>query len=291
MAVISLFMSNMYKSEARILPADGKSGGGIGQMAAAAAAMGVSMPGGESADAAYVDIIKSRWMNKKLVLEKYRFRTRSFCFGAWKEREQTLYDYFKAKSNDGALRKLKSLISVSRDLKTRLITITVETKSPELSQQIVRKVVGNLEEFVQTKGRTKGSAKAAFALERLKDFQTASTQIELELTEFMNVHRNFTTSNDPIIRIQGTKLENTLKLRQQVMTTLTLNYEQALLEEKNDMPILNVLDEGDIPEEKSGPNRLMLSMFFILLVASLDWLRCNRGLLFIHSLGDCGKTV
>ena len=53
-----------------------------------------------------------------------------------------------------------------------------------------------------------------------------------------------------------------------VLTTLTLNYEQALLEEKNDMPILNTLDAGDLPTEKSGPSRSLL-MVSALIVAGL----------------------
>ena len=63
-----------------------------------------------------------------------------------------------------------------------------------------------------------------------------------------------------------------MRLRQQLVTTLALGYEQALLEEKNDMPILNVLDEADVPFEKSGPSRTLNVLIAILAAAGVTWL-------------------
>ena len=63
-AVISLLLPNYYKSEARLLPvsSSGASGGGL---AAAAAAFGVNVPGQDGADANYVDILNSRWLQTR----------------------------------------------------------------------------------------------------------------------------------------------------------------------------------------------------------------------------------
>ena len=256
--VVSLFLPNTYKSEVRILPADTRSSSGAGGMAAAAAAVGVAIPGQDSSDAAYVDIIKSRWMQKTLVQATYRFRTRGFLFLPWTQREETLAQFFGTRSMDKAVAKVKNLVTVSRDLKTKLITVTVETTSPELSQQLAQNVTKALEGFVKEKAQTRGGNKAAFTAERLREAQGDYARSEKEFKEFLDAHRNYSTSAEPGIRLTGLRLENSLKLRQQVLTTLTLNYEQALLEEKNDMPILNTLDAGDLPTDKSGPSRSLL---------------------------------
>ena len=257
-AVITLFIPNQYKSEVRILPADTRSSSGGGGMAAAAAAVGVAIPGQDSSDAAFVDIIKSRWMQKNLVQATYRFRTRGFLFLPWTQREETLAQFFGTRSMDKAVAKVKNLVTVSRDLKTKLITVTVETTSPELSQQLAQNVTKALEGFVKEKAQTRGGNKAAFTAERLREAQGDYARSEKEFKEFLDAHRNYSTSAEPGIRLTGLRLENSLKLRQQVLTTLTLNYEQALLEEKNDMPILNTLDAGDLPTDKSGPSRSLL---------------------------------
>lgn len=274
-AVITLFVPNTYKSEVRILPADARSPSG-GGMAAAAAAVGVAVPGQDSSDAAYVDIVKSRWMQKKLVQASYRFRTRGFLLLPWTQREETLYQYFRARNMDKAVDKMKNMVTVIRDLKTKLITITVETPSPELSQQVAQNVSQGLEGFVKEKAQTRGGNKATFTAERLREAQVDYARSEKGFKEFLDAHRNYATSSEPGIRLTGLRLENNLKLRQQVLTTLTLNYEQALLEEKNDMPILNILDEGDLPLEKSGPARSRIVIIFAIVAMGLTLLWGQR---------------
>ncbi len=271
MAGISLFIPNQYKAEARVLPGD-KGGIALGGMAAAAAAMGVAVPGGEGADASFADIVKSRWMKKKLLDETYEFRTKSFYFGSWKAQKMRLYDFFQAKSMDRAVGAMNGVLKVNKDLKTGLLTISAETVSPELSHQIVSKAVAYLDEFAKTKTQTKGSNKAAFTKERLQETREASAQAEAAFTAFLNVHRNYATSSDPAIRMKGAKLEGEFKLRQQMLATLTMNFEQALLEEKNDMPVINVLDAGDVPDEKSKPSRAKLCMLVFMAVAAGPWL-------------------
>ena len=269
-ALFSLFLPNQYKAVARILPADSKGTGGGGQMAAAAAAAGVAVPGQEGSDAAFVDILNSRWMAKKLLADSYEFTTRSWYFGSPVQHKEILTNYLKTNNLDKGHAHIKGYLKVSRDFRSKLLTITAETPSPELSQQLVRKAVVALESFTREKAQTRGGNKAIFTAERLKEAEVASTKAEQESLAFLGVHRNYATSNEPAIRLKGAQLEAALKLRQQVVTTLTLNYEQALLEEKNDMPILNVLDEGDLPQEKSGPARSNLVLTWAFLAAALS---------------------
>ena len=66
-AIITLFLPNYYKSEARLLPVESKGlGGSLGGLATAAAAFGVSVPGGDSNDANFVDVLNSRWLREQL---------------------------------------------------------------------------------------------------------------------------------------------------------------------------------------------------------------------------------
>ncbi|MEI6569477.1 MAG: hypothetical protein WCR20_22555, partial [Verrucomicrobiota bacterium] len=58
MAVVTLFMPNFSRSEARLLPVETKGvGGNLGGLASAAAAFGVSVPGGDGSDANFVDVL------------------------------------------------------------------------------------------------------------------------------------------------------------------------------------------------------------------------------------------
>ena len=275
-ALCTLFIPNQYKSEARLLPAESRVGGGLGAASMAAAAVGVSIPGQEGPDAAYLDILNSRSLREALLLTRFNYKARSWTLGAEQVREQSLFDYIGKPNMDRAMKALKDRITTSRDFKSKLITIVVETKNPELSQQVAQRITRLLDEFVVLKSQTRGSTKAAFSEKRLQEARQEMAQAEESFRHFLDGNRNFLLSPDPSVKLKGLRLENELKLRTQIVTTLAISREQALLEEKNDMPILNVLDPGNLPIEKSWPPRAMLIGAAFLLATVLGWLYLNR---------------
>lgn len=275
-AVVSLFMPNYYRSEARILPVEVKGGGGLGNLAAAAAAFGVGVPGSDGGDANFVDILNSRSLREKLLQAEFTFKQRDWRFGSEQLHKETLGDYLKAGNRDRGVASLYRIIGVSRDLKSKVITLTAETKSPELSQQIVHRTLGILEAFVQEKGRTRGGAKASFAESRLEEARKEMIRMEDDFRRFLDGNRNYLASADPSVRLRGMRLEAEFKLRQQLVTTLALSREQALMEEKNDMPILNILDPGHLPIDKSRPARSQFVVMLFLLSAGGGWAWLNR---------------
>ncbi len=230
----------------------------MGNLAAAAAAFGVSVPGGEGNDANFVDILNSRWLREQLLQTNFQYHARSWRFGAEQLHVGTLYDYLGARNMDRAVMALNEVLLTSRDLKSKVITLSAETKSPDLSQQVVQRAGKLLETFLQEKGRTRGGAKAIFAEARLADARGEMDQAEEAFRRFLESNRNYQSSGDPAVRLKGTRLENELRLRQQLVTTLAMNREQALLDEKSDIPILNVLDPGNLPIDKSRPSRSVL---------------------------------
>ncbi|WLT31335.1 hypothetical protein [Geothrix sp. PMB-07] len=285
--VVTLFLPNYYKSEVRLLPVESKGlGGNLGGLASAAAAFGVSVPGGDSSDANFVDVLNSRWLREQLLQTEFQFHTRSWRFGAEKLETCSLYSYMDQKNMDRALKELSEILTSSRDLKSKVILISAETKSPELSQRIVQKAGKLLEIFLQEKGRTRGGAKAAFAEARLKDARGEMDEAEGLFRRFLEGNRNYLNSADPAVRLKGTRLETELRLRQQLVTTLAMNREQALLEEKNDVPILNILDPGNLPIEKSKPARSVIVILVAVLVGASGWVWLNREWVKARILAD-----
>ncbi|WP_257313822.1 hypothetical protein [Geothrix fuzhouensis] len=291
-ALITLFLPNYYRSEARLLPVESKGlGGGLGGLATAAAAFGVSVPGGEGNDANFVDVLNSRWLKEQLLQTEFRYHARSWRFDAERLGKGTLYDYVDEKNMDRAVKKVGVVLSATRDLKSKVITISAETKSPELSQQVVQRAGKLLETFLQDKGHTRGGAKVLFAEARLAEARGEMDQAEEAFRRFLEGNRNYQTSGDPAVRLKGSRLETELRLRQQLVTTLAMNREQALLEEKNDIPILNVLDPGNLPIEKSKPARSVIVLLVTLLVGAGGWTWLNREWVRARLLADEDESV
>ena len=272
MAVYTITLPNQYKSEARVLPADVRGAGG-GMAASAAAAAGLSLPGSEGPDAVYVDILSGRTLRENLLQTEFSFKVRTWYLGSEQTKKETLYAYLEKTNMDKAVKALKDRITVARDLRTKLLTIVVETSSPELSQQVTKRLVVLLNDFVVAKAQTRGGLKAAFSEKRLKEARWEMGQAEESLRAFLDSNRNYLLSPDPSVRLKGMRLDNELKLRTQVLSTLAIGLEQALLEEKNDMPILNILDMGNLPIDKSGPPRSIwvLVAFVFSGLCSLGW--------------------
>jgi uncharacterized protein involved in exopolysaccharide biosynthesis len=289
-AGLSLLMPNYYRSEARILPVESKTSGNFGQVATAAAALGFSVPGQDSGDGNFVEILNSRWMLENIVNTKYSFHARSWRFGPEELHNQNLLDYFHLKNIDQGVSVAKSMFLISRDIKSKLLVIAVETKSPELSQQMVQNATKLLESFVLGKTQTRGGSKAIFAQARLQDARKEMTQAESVFRDFLAGNRNYLVSNDPTVRLTGARLEAELKLRQQMVLTLAISHEQALMEEKNDLPILNVMDLGNLPINKSRPARamLVLSAFFFSTAAAWLWLNKKWVLARLRNFEDGG---
>ena len=255
MGIFSLTMPNYYRSEARILPVDARGGGsGLGGLATAAAAFGLSMPA-DGGDSNFTDILNSRSLREKLLETEFSFKFKRHRFGREDTFKGKLLDFLHVQNIDQGVEGLRGMIQIAADPKSKLLTLEAETISPELSRAVVARMLGLLEQFVQQKGRTRGGAKAVFASARLEEARQEMSQAEGDFRKFLEGNRNYQASTDPYIRLTGIRLEAELRLRQQVVTTLALSREQSMMEEKNDIPILNVLDAGNLPYDKSRPSR------------------------------------
>ena len=288
----SLTQVNYYTSTAIILPADTKSGGMLGSLggaAAAASALGITVPGQDSSDSAYVDVLNSRPVREALLNTVFDFKLKYLYLDIDHPRQETLYRYLRASNMDNAVRATREFITVNRDIKTKTLTIQVETNSPQLSQQIAKRLVQLLNDFLLTKSQTKGSVKASFSEKRLQEGRAELDRAEETFRNFLTVNRNYAVSTDPEVRLKGLRLENELKLQTQLVTSLALSREDALLQEKNDMPILNILDEGNLPINKSRPGRATnaLLMGVLAYLGTLGWIRrLELKALLVKSLGD-----
>ena len=255
-AVGSLFLKNQYTSDVRLLPKDPRSAGGsLGSLAAAAAAFGVGGGGGEDVGAAYIDIVKSRRVSEGILTQSYVFTDRSWYFGSPRNHNKTLLTYLDVSNIDKGVKALYEVLDVQRDLKSGLITLSASTPSPELSQQVVRTATRLLEEYIQVHSQSQAGAKAEFATTRLNEAREEALVAEEALKRFLSVNRNYLSSADPDVRLKGSRLEAELQLRRQLVGTLALSREQALLDQKDNTPILNILDQGQLPVEKSKPKR------------------------------------
>ncbi len=75
----------------------------------------------------------------------------------------------------------------------------------------------------------------------------------------------------PILGVTYADLFRRAKVQEAVFETLTKQYELARVEEARETPSVKVLDEGDVPERKSFPPRMLLIVLGTLFVSALGY--------------------
>lgn len=273
-AVASLFLNQYYRSTVSILPAGPSGEMGISAVAAAIEAAPQTDPSEN-----YVDILRSRLVGEQLLRKTYTFKMGWGRFGTPTVRTETLLHCLGMPDMDKGMEALPMVMKATRDLQSGVTRLSVETRSRELSQQVAQDAVAFLQSYLTTQRQTKGGNKAAFIRGRLEEVTRQYLDSEEAFRRFLETNRNFQQSGDPLVRLKGERLESDLMLRRQVVATLTINLEQALQQEKDDTPVLNVLDPGELPIEKSGPTRSFLVLIAMLLVGGASWLWSNRAVL------------
>ncbi len=284
-AVITLFIKDSYISEVRIVPAQGNELGSLSGLPAAAAALGVGGGGSEDPSNLFMEVFDSRWLNEEVLKTRFSFHQRAWRFGKSEAFQRTLFDQLEMRNLDRAVLKMDSLLQVQRDPRTRRVTLTVETTSPDLSQAVALRATELLQEFLRERTQSTGRLKARFTEGRLREAEVNYRAAETLLHSFARNSRDYSKSSDPGIRLEGMRLEQDLQLRRQLVNTLAVSQEQALLDEKNDTPQVTVIDAANLPEEKSQPRRgaIVILIFVLALAGSYGW--DNRRMLLERALG------
>jgi uncharacterized protein involved in exopolysaccharide biosynthesis len=292
-AGLALFLPNQYRSEARILSDTGHAGGGNGLRAGVwAPSAAPETPGNreEGPTVIYADILRSRRLAEQLLLGQYEYGVRSWRFGRSRRVHGTLLDYLGVPSLDRGMGALTGMMAVQRDLKSGLLTLRVDSRSPELSQAVVTRATAGLGAILVELSQTAAVNKARFTLARLEEVRGRYRALGLAFQRFQDANRNWEKSPAPNLRFQGTQLREELDLWRQVVANLTLNHEQALLEAQNDTQTLLLMDPGNLPVEKSKPARALMVFAAMCAAGVGSWVYHNRTLVHDRFLAKEGST-
>jgi len=274
---LSLLLPDQFRAEARILPDAGHAGaqGHTGIWAPTATPV---VPGTreDGPTVIYDDILRSRRVADGVLSSVYEYGARAWRFGRPRRRRGTLLQYLEAADTDRAMGDFRRLLRVERNPKSGLLTVTAETRSPELSLQVVRRATEELRRALVDLAQADGRNRARSTRERLVEVGVICSERDEAFRRFQEANRNWETSAAPNLRYQGLRLREQLVLWRRIQENLTLNQEQALLEARNDAQTLLVLDAGDLPRAKSRPHRSFIVFGAMVVTGTATWAALNR---------------
>lgn len=250
--IISLLLPEYYKSTATLLPETEKSKlaalGGLSDLAALA---GVSVGGEGSLAKLYPTIIKSEAVLRNVIYAEYqtkKFKEPVNLIRFWEiEGETPEQDY------ETALKALQEQLTVSLDNKTSVVAVSIETREPQLSADIVNKVLAELDEFIRTKRTTSATEQRKWIEDRLEQVKTDLEKSENRLKEFREKNRRI--GDSPQLLLEQGRLMREVEINSTLYTELKKQHEIAKIEEIKNVPVISVMDTARAATKKERPKR------------------------------------
>ena len=262
---INFLLPVYYKSAASLLPETQKDRlSGLGQFADIAQLAGVSVPGSEIARL-YPTIINSETVLRSVILKKYKT--------ARYQDSVNLIQYFefseKTHEEDVAktLKSLRDLLSSSFDLKTSIVTLSVEMPEPALAADVLNTVIAEMDGFMRFKKLTNASEQVKWIQARLANLQRELRDAEVSLKDFKE--RNRRIEGSPELLLAQERLLRDVQVKSAVFIELKKQSELAKLEEIKNITIVNVLDPGRVPVRKERPKRATNAVIMTLVTACI----------------------
>ena len=268
--IISFALSPYYRSTVVILPESNQSKfGGIGGLSDLASLAGVNVGGEVSPTKLYPTIVLSEAVLKNIIYRKYR--TESFpdsanliqIWGIDEEKPQLAYEK--------AVKELREELDVSLETKTSVLTISVLTKEPQLSADIVNALAHELDVFSRTKRTSNASEQRKWIEGRLQEVNADLAHSENTLKDFRENNRR--VSDSPQLLLEQERLLREVQINSTIFTELKKQYEIAKIEEIKNIPIVNVMDAGRPAALKEKPKKgiIIVSSFFAALCAGIGF--------------------
>ena len=260
--IISYLLPQYFASTVVILPEASQSKlaalGGLSDLASLA---GVNVGAEASPTKLYPVIVKSEAVLKNVIYRKYR--TKAFTDSVtlvqlWDGGEENpLLAY------ETVLRSLRDELVVSLDSKTNVLTVSLLTKEPQLSADIVNAIAHELDVFSRTKRTTNASAQRKWIEGRLTEVKADLENSEIALKDFRENNRRVVDSPDLLLQ-QGRFIRE-VEISSALFAELKKQYEVAKIEEIKNIPIVNVMDAGRPAAKNEKPKKAIIAVVFFLL--------------------------
>ena len=261
--IISLILPESFKSTAILLPDTDKSKlGSLGGMSDLAALAGVSVGGEGSIVKLYPTIIKSESVLKTVIYTKYQTKEYSDSVNLiqyWKIKEKN-----PERDYEVALLNLRTGLDVALDLKTVVLTMSIETEEPQLSADILNTTVRAADKFIRTQRNTNAMEQRKWIEARLVEVKADLSRAENALKEFRE--KNRMVSGSPQLLLDQERLMREMQINSTMYVELKKQYELIKIEEIRTTPIINVMDYARPAAKKERPKRSIIVLVLVSII-------------------------
>jgi len=211
------------------------------------------------------DIINSRKLKK--VITSKEWQTNSFqipinLINYWEIGEPTFMDNFfgykemsEIHLQNIAIEKLSNRVAIY-EYESGMINISVLMEDELLAANIVNFISDWIQDYISNEMSFKAKKNRVFIEEQLNSSKMDLFLSEEILSKFLK--ENSVADDNPEVMLKKNRLLRNVEVNQEVYITLRKQFELNKIEELKEKPIINILDVGDIPTQKSKPLRTLI---------------------------------
>jgi uncharacterized protein involved in exopolysaccharide biosynthesis len=289
-AIIAFFvLTEYFKSTAVILPDADKSkfsslGGGISDLAAMA---GISVGGEGSIAKLYPTILKSESVLKNVIYSKYK--TKKYADSIDLIHYWQIKDKSPEREYEVALSELRNALEVAIDIKLNVVSLSIETEDPQLSADILNKVIFMLDKFIRTQRNSNASEQRKWIEVRLSEVKEDLSNAENKLKEFREKNRMVIGS--PQLLLEQERYMREVQINATMYVELKKQFELVKIEEIRTTPIISVMDYARPAAKKERPKKgnIILLSFIISIIGSGCY--CIVEKLYWHNVTTWYKSI
>jgi uncharacterized protein involved in exopolysaccharide biosynthesis len=266
---ISLLLPKYYKSTAVILPETDKSKlASLSQVSALAGLAGLNI-GEIPLEQLYPTIVMSEAVLKEVIYAKYQTEKYS--------QPVDLIEYWGIKGStplrayELALKQLQGSLTADLERPTFVLTVSIMTREPKLSADILNNVVHGLDKFLRTKKINNATERRKWIEQRLEEVKRDLEKSENNLREFREKNRR--VSESPQLLLEQDRLAREVEINSTLYIELKKQYELVKIEEIRNLAIINVMDEARPSGAREKPKRaqIVILWFILSIVGSIGY--------------------
>lgn len=257
-----------FTSEASFMPQQNGGEGQLSRLSGVASQFGLSVPssGGGQSPEFYADLLTSRRILAGVVQSEYEVVQEGDTVRGGLVEQFGIEAPRSSLALRNATRRLKNSLSVKTGTQTPIVELTVTTRHPALSRQIVDRALELVNQFNLEVRQSRASAQAEFVQERLEGARQDLRAAEDSLEQFLENNRRF--QNSPALQFEHQRLQRQVDLKQQVVTTLATRYEEVQIDRVRNTPVLTVVTPPELPPSPD-PTPVLLWGFLGLILGGL----------------------
>jgi len=172
-------------------------------------------------------------------------------------------ELYEIKIQEKAIKEFSTRLSVSENIKTGLVTVSLSMEDRYLSVEILNYITTFIKNFTYENIVGINNKEIEYLEKRISTVDSQIEQSADALIKFLDNNKSYIDS--PSLLIEYQYLKQNLSFKQGVMITLLQQIEIAKLSKVNIKPVVGVLDNPEVPGKKSSPTRkiyLIAGLFF-----------------------------